>query len=166
MSLLCIGSGLFYNQVLAKIVSPAVNGALNPAAYVDAMMGDGYAFSHGIGPQPLSLTAASVWDPIFWLLLFVIVTCAVTLVAVSGARERGPVSMPEGTDDKHATFFGGEKSLHSHVAGSDLFWGFKKDMKGYFKVMDSLHSGKTNDYALWVVLGVALITLFTFVFLS
>ena len=100
------------------------------------------------------------------LLLFVIVTCAVTLVAVSGARERGPVSLPEKTDSKHATFFGGEESLHSHVGGSDLFWGFKKDLKGYFKVMGNLHSGKTNDYALWVVIGVTLITLFTFVFLS
>lgn len=166
MSALCLASGLFYNQAVGYVVNPAVNGALNPAKYVDTMMGDGYAFLHGIGPQPVSLTSVSVWDPIFWLLLFVIVTCAVTLVAVSGARERGPVSLPEKTDSKHATFFGGEESLHSHVGGSDLFWGFKKDLKGYFKVMGDLHSGRTNDYALWVVIGTTLITLFTFIFMS
>jgi multicomponent Na+:H+ antiporter subunit D len=167
MSALCLAAGLFYNKTVGIFVNPAVNAATDPAKYVDTMMGDGYAFSHGIAPQPVTFTSVSIWDPVFWLILFVIVTCAVTLVAMSGARERGPISLPEKTaDDKHATFFGGEKSLHSHVGGSDLFWGFKKDLKGYFRVMDDLHSGRTNDYALWVVLGTALITLFTFIFMS
>ena len=51
------------------------------------------------------------------------------------------------------------------MAGSDLFWGFKKDWKGYFDVMEGLHSGVVNDYALYVVAAAALVVVFTFGFM-
>ncbi len=94
------------------------------------------------------------------------VLCAVGLVIVTGAKSRGQVlEAPDGdSDGKYATFFSGEKSMPSHVGGSDLFWGFKHDWKGYFRVMQGAHSGVVNDYALWTVSGAALITLFMFVF--
>ena len=168
MSALCLICGLLYRPVLTYLVGPAVSAAMDPSAYIDTMMGSGYAITHGVLPSSMGFAMISAWDPRFWMLLFIIVTCAVTLVAVSDARTRGPVSLPQPgeTDAKHATFFGGEKSTHSHVSGSDLFWGFKKDLKGYFHVIGDLHSGRTNDYALWVVLGVTVIMLFTFIFLS
>ena len=167
MSALCLAGGIFYRPVLQYLVAPAVNAAKNPVVYIDTMMGSGYAAANGVLAPSVSISMISAWDPQFWLLLFIIMTCAVTLVAVTGTS-RGPVNLPkpDETDAKHATFFGGEQSLHSHLGGSDLFWGFKKDLKGYFHVIGDLHSGRTNDYALWVVLGVTVITLFTFIFLS
>ena len=67
-------------------------------------------------------------------------------------------------DGKYDLFFGGEKSTFSQVGGSDLFWGFRKDWKGYFKVIEGLHSGVVNDYAMWVVAATACIVLFMFIF--
>ncbi len=169
MSLLCLAGGVLYPQVLVHLVTPAVGAALSPVAYIDTMMGTGYAAANGVIPQAVKAPAISIWDPVLWLLLFFIVLCAVTMAAISGARNRGPVrEAPAGekVPDKYATFFGGEASDHSHVAGSDLFWGFKKDWKGYFKLMTGLHSGRVGDYALWTVLATAVITLFVFIFMS
>ncbi len=166
MSLLCLAGGILYPQVLSYGLTPAVASAMSPGAYIDTMMNSpGYALSHGVTAYSIQTPSVSFWDPVMWLLLFIIVTCAVTLVAVMGSRTRGPVR--EGTvEDKYATFFGGEKSDHSHVGGSDLFWGFKKDWKGYFRVMGGLHSGRVNDYAVWAVAATALIVLFVWIFMA
>ena len=165
MSLLCAASGIFYQKVLSYGLTPAVASAFSPIAYIDTMMGEsGYAIAHSVAPYAVKAPAISFWDPIMWLLLFVIVTCAVTMAVLMGAKTRGPVR--EGTtEDKYATFFGGEKSDHSHVGGSDLFWGFKKDWSGYFRVMGGLHSGRVNDYAVWTVAAIALIIVFVWIFM-
>ena len=68
-------------------------------------------------------------------------------------------------DPKYATFFSGEEELFSQVGGSDLFWGFKTDWKGYYKVLEGLHSGIVTDYAGWTVMATAIITICMFIFM-
>ena len=108
------------------------------------------------------------------LLLFASMAMAQNLEQLDVTREpdghysrnsRGQILEGDGEDGKYATFFSGEKALPSHVAGSDLFWGFKKDWKGYFDVMEGHHSGVVNDYALYVVATAALVVVFTFGFM-
>ena len=166
MSALCVITGVFYNQVEAWFLRPAVSAAFNVTHYIDVMMGEGTAAAFGISNVKAAAASFSYWDPILWLLLFVVVMAATGIVIITGARERGRILTPEGAeeDGKYATFFSGEKSLPSHVSGSDLFWGFKHDWKSYFRVMQGAHSGIINDYALWVVVGGAIITLWLTVF--
>ena len=64
------------------------------------------------------------------------------------------------TDSKYDLFFGGEESVYSQVGGGDLFWGFKHNWRHYFSFMHNLHSGIVNDYALWAVVALALVTVF------
>ncbi|MBQ4425456.1 MAG: hypothetical protein II882_06960 [Lachnospiraceae bacterium] len=167
LSLLCLAGGIGYNYVMSYVLSPAVHSVSNAVGYVDAMMGSGYATAHKVTMLQSEPAALSVWNPVMWLLLFVVVLTAVTLVALTSEKRRGPVTTGQEQipDGKYATFFGGEKSEHSHVAGSDLFWGFKKDWKGYFRVAGNLHSGNVNDYAVWTVAATALITLFVMIFI-
>lgn len=166
MSALCVLTGVFYNFVNKYLLSPAVNATLNVTKYIDAMMGEGYAAAAGVTNIPAEPVKFSYWDPILWLVLFVVVLCAVFLVVISSKNSRGQVleDTVEESDGKYATFFSGEKSMPSHVGGSDLFWGFKHDWRGYFRVMQGAHSGVVNDYTLWAVSGAAVITLFMFVF--
>lgn len=166
MSALCVLTGVFYNFVNKYLLSPAVNATLNVTKYIDAMMGEGYAAAAGVTNIPAEPVKFSYWDPILWLVLFVVVLCAVFLVVITSKNSRGQVleDTVEESDGKYATFFSGEKSMHSHVGGSDLFWGFKHDWRGYFRVMQGAHSGVVNDYTLWAVSGAAVITLFMFVF--
>lgn len=167
MAVLCVVTGIFYNKISEFILKPAASAAFNVRDYINAMMGNGYAEIHGVFPKNIDTTTFSLWNPVLWLVLFAIVLIAVCIVILTGDRERGRVLSNENkevSDGKYATFFGGEMSEHSHVGGSDLFWGFKHDFKGYFKVLQGLHSGVVNDYALWVVAATAIITVFMFIF--
>lgn len=166
MAGLCILSGVFYNFVSKYLLTPATTAAFDVTKYIDAMMGEGYSMSKGISYVAAVPEAPSLWNPILWLILFGIVLVAVCFCILTGESSRGKVleNKAEETDGKYATFFGGEKSTHSHVGGSDLFWGFKHDFKGYFKFIQGAHSGVVNDYAIWVVAATAIISLFMFIF--
>ncbi len=166
MSALCILGGVFYDWVAKYILRPAANAAFNVTEYINKMMGKGFAETHGVVDTAVEAQTFSLWNPVLWLVLFAIVLIAVCIVVLTGEKSRGAVRVndnAEKVDGKYATFFGGEQSEHSHVGGSDLFWGFKHDFKGYFKVMGNLHSGNVNDYATYVVIAAAIITVFMFV---
>ena len=169
MSALCILTGVFYNFVQQHILVPAANAAFGVTKYIDSMMGEGTAAASGISDYAVQGVEGivSIWNPKLWLILFAIVLIAVFIVILTGDNTRGRVlekSEEDSEDGKYATFFGGEKSAHSHVSGSDLFWGFKHDFKGYFKFIQGMHSGVVNDYAIWVVVAAALITVLMFIF--
>ena len=167
MSALCILTGIFYRFLMEHLIAPAVHAVFNAHEYIDAMMGDGYAFGHSITYPPDDPVELSYWDPILWLILLVIIIAAACIVILTGKRTRGPVlkNTTGATDGKYATFFGGEKSEHSHVAGSDLFWGLKKNWSGYFRFMQGMHSGNVNDYALYTVVASAVIIAVLFIFI-
>ena len=167
MSVLCLLTGVCYEQVNKYLLTPAVKAAFGVTHYIDEMMGQGYAAAAGVSDILVEPAKLSLWNPVLWLILFVIVLAAVGIVIITGKPSRGRVletTSQEVVDGKYATFFGGEKSTFSQVGGSDLFWGFRKDWKGYFKVIEGLHSGVVNDYAMWVVAATAGIVLFMFIF--
>ncbi|MBQ4316523.1 MAG: hypothetical protein IJC42_04395, partial [Oscillospiraceae bacterium] len=164
MSGLCILSGVFYRFVDVNVLYPVRNAAFGVKNYISSMLGgEAAAAASNVSSEEFF----TLWDPKLWLILFAIVLLAVCIVVLLGDKTLGAVrknKASEESDGKYATFFGGEKSTHSHVAGSDLFWGFKKDFKGYFKFMQGMHSGSVNDYALYVVVGTALIVATMFIF--
>ncbi|MBQ6698464.1 MAG: hypothetical protein IJN09_05420 [Oscillospiraceae bacterium] len=167
MSALCILSGVFYSFVEKFLLAPAAKAVLSVTNYIDKMMGEGTAAAAGVVDYAANDVVLTLWNPVLWLVLFAIVLIAVCIVILTGDKTRGRVlakTEEDSEDGKYATFFGGEQSAHSHVAGSDLFWGFKHDFKGYFKFIQGMHSGVVNDYALYAVVGAALITVLMFVF--
>ena len=164
-ALLCVFTGLFPNVVTKYLTEPAANAVFNVTGYINSMMGSGYAES----VMGESLPAAQIctfvevgcWNPVSWLLVLAIALLAVTLIAVCGKYDQ--VSENKGaalTDSKYDLFFGGEESVYSQVGGGDLFWGFKHNWRHYFSFMHNLHSGIVNDYALWAVVALALVTVF------
>ena len=164
-ALLCVLTGLFPNLVTKYLTEPAANAVFNVTNYINSMMGSGYAESVMGANLPAAQTCTFVevgcWNPVSWLLVLAIALLAVTLVAVCGKYDR--VSENQGaalTDSKYDLFFGGEESVYSQVGGADLFWGFKHNWRHYFSFMHNLHSGIVNDYALWAVVALALVTVF------
>ena len=164
-ALLCVLTGLFPDVVTRYLTEPAANAVFNVTGYINSMMGSGYAES----VMGESLPAAQIctfvevgcWNPVSWLLVLAIALLAVTLIAVCGKYDQ--VSENKGaalTDSKYDLFFGGEESVYSQVGGGDLFWGFKHNWRHYFSFMHNLHSGIVNDYALWAVVALALVTVF------
>ncbi|MBQ6735338.1 MAG: hypothetical protein IJR00_10585 [Lachnospiraceae bacterium] len=166
MALLCSAAGLFYPLVNRYLLHPAVDATVNVTNYIDKMMGDGYAAAAGVTNIPVQEVQFSFWDPLLWLVLFVVVFVAAAVVIMAGKGSRGRV-LEEGAvaDPKYATFFSGEQELYSQVGGSDLFWGFKKNWKAYYRVMDKLHSGIVTDYTNMAVIAVGVIVIVMFIFL-
>ena len=164
-ALLCVFTGLFPDVVTRYLTEPAANAVFNVTSYINSMMGSGYAESVMGESLPAVQTCTFVevgcWNPVSWLLVLAIALLAVTLVAVCGKYDQ--VSENKGaalTDSKYDLFFGGEESVYSQVGGGDLFWGFKHNWRHYFSFMHNLHSGIVNDYALWAVVALALVTVF------
>jgi len=172
MSVLCLAAGVFYKFVTKNITGAAALSVQDVSGYVDAMMGDGVAAASGVTNYTLGSISAEqlVWNPITWLILFATVLAAGVIGAFVILRDRGvarqSTSKEVAIDGKYGTFFSGEKSEVSHVGGSDLFWGFKKNWKGYFKFMDGLHSGNVNDYATMAVAALSLIAIVVFIFVK
>jgi multicomponent Na+:H+ antiporter subunit D len=166
MAALCLLTGMFPSLMQKYLINPAVSATLNYKAYVDAMMGDGYAASHLATTAPLAeakYSFAGAWDPTSWLILFVIVLLGVGVAMLLGKSSRGAKTAL--TDDKHDTFFGGEKNTYSQVGGADLFWGFKYNFRHYLGFMGNAHSGITNDYVTWGVVDLAIIVVYCIIFM-
>lgn len=165
MSAMCVLSGIFYHGTEEYFLRPAANALLNVSRYIDTMMGSGYAAQAGVTDMVYTSAEFSYWDPKVWLVLFIVVFAAIFVVMLLSSKNRIKQSKADlEVDGKYGTFFGGEKSLPSHAGGSDLFWGFKYDLKGYFHFMEHMHSGIVGDYAMWVVAAMAFVLLYVFIF--
>ena len=164
LAILCVVTGVWHEQVTAKLLTPATNAVMNVTRYVDEMMGAGYAAKYmGANEVVYSsemVTAGGIWNPWTWLMLFGIILVAFVLVSAMGKSGRGKVIDAAKSDNKHQVFFGGEIADASAVVGSDLFWGFRKNFSGYFKVLGGIHSGVVNDYAMWAVCTLAVIIVY------
>lgn len=68
-------------------------------------------------------------------------------------------------DPKYEVFFSGEQAEYSQVGGSDLFWGFKHNMRRYFRAMKKWHSGITGDYVRYGIAALAFVLLYASLFL-
>ena len=162
-AILCVVTGLFPSAVTKYLTEPAARAVFSVVNYIDAAMGTGFAASTMGENLPIvasfNFNELGYWSPVSWLLILCIALLAVTIVAVSGKYDKVSEST-EIADSKYDLFFGGEKSVYSQVGGGDLFWGFKHNWRHYFSFMHDLHSGIVNDYSLWAIVALAIVTLF------
>lgn len=161
-ALLCVLTGLFPNLVTTYITEPAAKAVFSVAQYISTM---GFDASGVAAETAVSFAHVGVWEPISWLLILCIALLSVTIVAVASKYDKVSQRSGEAVDSKYELFYGGEAQEFSQVGGGDLFWGFKHNWRGYFDVMHRLHSGVVNDYALWAVVDLALVLLFSLIVL-
>ena len=161
-ALLCVLTGLFPNLVTTYITEPAAKAVFSVAQYISAM---GFDASGVAAEGAVSFAHTGVWEPISWLLILCIALLSVTIVAVASKYDNVSQRSGDAVDTKYELFYGGEAQEFSQVGGGDLFWGFKHNWRGYFDVMHRLHSGVVNDYALWAVVDLALVLLFSLIVL-
>lgn len=161
-ALLCILTGLFPGLVTTYITEPAARAVFHVAQYISAM---GFDASVVAAESVVSFAHVGVWEPVSWLLILCIALLAITIVAVASKYDNVSQRSGEAVDTKYELFYGGEAQEFSQVGGGDLFWGFKHNWRGYFDFMYRLHSGVVNDYALWAVVDLALVMLFSLIVL-
>lgn len=174
LALLCVFFGLFPVFAERVLLIPAVASAFDAKGYILSMQGGGTAGTMiPAVREALWGLAPGCWEPMSWLLLLLMVSCAVCLALLIGAPGgHGAVSRsaaePEqlpGTgaapeSAKYDSFFSGEQAEFSQVGGSDLFWGFKQNWRHYFRFMRRWHSGSVNDYVRYGIAAIAFALVF------
>lgn len=54
---------------------------------------------------------------------------------------------------------GNLEEIDYSIRSGNLYWGFKKALDGYYKCMESLHTGDLNDYMVWLFLSIGVVLL-------
>lgn len=168
LAVLCAVLGIFQGAFGAGFLAPAAGAAMSPDLYISAMLA-----GKDVAVTPAIYGYYGAWNPVFWLVLLMIVTCGVAVFSVSA-----PIRRPQpltGTDEedvcvlpenaKYEPFFSGEESHYAQVGGSDLFWGFKENWKKYFTFWHNWHSGIVNDYELYGVVFLAIVLVYSMMFI-
>ena len=167
MAAICLIAGVFYKPLVNYIFTPAVSSVFNVSKYIDKMMGDGYAAAAGITNVEVQAAQFHYWDPVVWLVLFVIMLGGVVIFLAATGKSRGETSQTAAVgNEKYDVFFSGEKSEFSHVTGTDLFWGFRKGFSKFITWIRDMHTGSINDYAQWIIWASAIMIIYMFAFVS
>jgi hypothetical protein len=99
-------------------------------------------------------TGTGVWNPIFWslaMLSAVIISLFLVSGSPTGKKNTGDAGMP--------FLSGNPEELRNNIKVSNMYWGLMEALKGYFKILDDMHTGILHDYVFWyvAVLAVALV---------
>lgn len=167
LAVICILAGLIPNLVSKYLIESAAYSIYNIGDYINVMFGKGYAesiFKEKIKIPNMDYTLAGYWKPEAWLVLFFILLIALILI-FSFNIKKGINKLPESCDSKYDNFTGGEKEAFNKPSANDLFWGLNYQLKGYFNKLSNAHSGVVNDYVLWVVVCLAVVSIYLFIFM-
>jgi hypothetical protein len=66
---------------------------------------------------------------------------------------------------KYDIYTGGENIGRTSIGGIDLFWGLRHELRKYFGFLQGAHSGIVNDYVLWVVGTLAVLSVYLLIVL-
>jgi len=101
----------------------------------------------------ISVFGYSLWNPVIWLIVFVIMAVVVYLF-----RSRGQEQYKRDTEQTRV-FLSGEEvpgAEKVNIRAHNIYWGFFETLKKYYMVLVKPHTGIINDYVTWLVLVTAL----------
>ena len=103
------------------------------------------------------LTGFGAWNPIAWLIAFV-----VALILAWFVQRLGEPDLPGDGESGKPYLSGNDEPAPeaAHIGGSNLYWGFTEAMKGYYARVVPLHTGCLTDYVLWFLGTFALLFIF------
>ncbi|MBC7128559.1 MAG: hydrogenase [Thermoplasmatales archaeon] len=92
------------------------------------------------------------WQPIIWIISFVVIAIVAYIIRASGKADY------KGGEQEKPFLSGNEAPKEEmHIGGSNIYWGFLHSLEGYYNSMKKMHSGIINDYVSWFVLITAII---------
>lgn len=186
--------GLFPKVIVNKILLPVIKSVYDLSGYVSSALGNTYdsVFSFD-GINNVEFLIKGIYNPTNFLILFVILLLAVLAFVIFKGDKAGE-EIHEKSDNefdmsifkryknndlrgvnysdapldatcKYNIYVGGEDVENVKVGANDLFWGMKYQLKGYFNSIQKAHSGSVNDYSLWIVATLAIVSVITIIFL-
>ena len=100
-------------------------------------------------------TPSGYWNPILWLLVFILFALLAILIYT-----RGNPKYKKNTEQVKPYLSGnlepGKERVQ--VRAGDMYWGLVEALKGYYRVLQGIHTGDIRDYILWYIGIAAIIT--------
>lgn len=186
--------GLFQKVIVNKILIPVIKSVYDLTGYVSSALGNTYdslfAFD---GINNIEFLTKGIYNPTNFLILFVILLLAILVFVIFKGNNLGEeiheksdnefdmsifkkyekhrinsVNYSEAPLDsacKYDIYVGGEQGEEVKVGANDLFWGMKYQLRGYFNSIQKAHNGSVNDYSLWIVATLVIVSVITIIFL-
>lgn len=186
--------GLFPKVIVNKILIPVIKSVYDLTGYVFSALGNTYdslfAFD---GINNIEFLTKGIYNPTNFLILFVILLLAILVFVIFKGNNLGEeiheksdnefdmsifkkyekhrgnsVNYSEAPLDaacKYDIYVGGEQGEEVKVGANDLFWGMKYQLRGYFNSIQKAHNGSVNDYSLWIVATLVIVSVITIIFL-
>lgn len=158
--------GLFPTVISRYLLEPAAYSIYNLGNYIDIMFSQGFAertFKGNVPIPNMTYEMAGYWRPEAWFVLFIIILAGFIIgtgIVLTFNKNKRIISKSD-VDHKYGIFTGGEEEILP-VAGGDLFWGLKHNLKDYFGFLEKIHSGVVNDYVLLVISCTAILSIYLF----
>lgn len=168
LAAMCLIFGLFTKIIMNKVLVPVIGSIRSLPSYIDNMISQVGSSSTLINfkIEPFGYYMDGVYRPEVFLALFFVIAIGIiiaTQIINKGIGfKKNSINVPNNRtlDTKYEVFTGGEKDELAKVGPHDLFWGLKFTFKGYFSRLSNAHSGIVNDYALWVVVTLAVVLIY------
>ncbi|MBM7833647.1 proton-conducting transporter membrane subunit [Clostridium sardiniense] len=139
----CLLLGLFSDNIIKNFINKIIESIRGRAVFLDYI---------------------SPYNPSSFLILFFILILAF-IVLLNIKNTRVSIVHENIENSKFEPFVGGEVDYNSKLGSHDIFWGMKYEFKEYFNIIRDAHSGCVNDYALWVVLTLSFMLVYSFMFM-
>lgn len=143
LALICLLLGLFSDTIIRNFITKIIESIRGRAVFLDYI---------------------SPYNPSSFLILFFILMLAF-IVLLNIKNTRISIVHENIENSKFEPFVGGEVDYNSKLGSHDIFWGMKYEFKEYFNIIRNAHSGCVNDYALWVVLTLSFMLIYSFMFM-
>jgi len=94
-------------------------------------------------------TGSGFWNPLVWLLAFIIIFLVIYIIRGYGQRKYKKDS------EQTKSFLSGTPEYSKeemHVKADNVYWGFTESMKWIYNLFEKMHTGNVSDYALWFVI--------------
>ena len=186
--------GLFPKVIVNKILIPVIKSVYDLTGYVSSALGNTYDSLFVFdGINNIEFLTKGIYNPTNFLILFVILLLAILVFVIFKGNNLGEeiheksdnefdmsifkkyenhrvnsVNYSEAPLDeacKYDIYVGGEKGEKVKVGANDLFWGMKYQLRGYFNSIQKAHNGSVNDYSLWIVATLVIVSVITIIFL-
>lgn len=186
--------GLFPQIIVNNILIPVVRSIYNVSTYVSNALGNVYSSLFEFeAVTNVNFLTNGIYNPTNFLLLFIILLIGVLAFVIFKGDKAGEEIHEKSDVDfdmrifkkyqwhnsngmnyseapldsacKYDIYVGGEEGEKVKVGANDLFWGMKYQLKGYFNSVQNAHNGSVNEYSLWIVVTLLIVTIVTFIFL-
>lgn len=186
--------GLFPKVIVNKILIPVIKSVYDLTGYVSSALGNTYDSLFVFdGINNIEFLTKGIYNPTNFLILFVILLLAILVFVIFKGNNLGEEiyekpdnkfdmsifkkyenhrvnsvnysEAPLDTACKYDIYVGGEQGEEVKVGANDLFWGMKYQLRGYFNSIQKAHNGSVNDYSLWIVATLVIVSVITIIFL-